>query len=53
MKMNRLRLIAGIVLLFAAVLVFLALEGDATIPIAGGLAVVGIALVAMSRRRSK
>ena len=51
--MPRMQLIAGICFLVAAVLVFLALDSSASVPIAGGLAVVGIALVAISRRRAR
>ena len=46
-------LIGGIAFLVAAVLVFVGLESDASLPIAAGLAVVGIALVAISRRRAR
>lgn len=51
--MKRSRLIAGILLLVAAALVFVGLDSSSSVPIAGGLAVVGIALVAISRRRSR
>ena len=51
--MQRYRLIGGICFLIAAALVFFALESSATVPIAGGLAVVGIALIATSRRRAR
>jgi LPXTG-motif cell wall-anchored protein len=50
---KRSRLIAGILLLVAAALVFVGLDSSSSVPIAGGLAVVGIALVAISRRRSR
>ena len=45
------RLIGGIVLLVAAAAVFLTLGSDATVPVAIALIVVGIALVATSRKR--
>jgi hypothetical protein len=51
--MQRYRLIGGICFLIAAALTFLALEGSASVAIAGGLAVVGIALIATSRRRAR
>ena len=51
--MKRGLLIGGILLLVAAALVFVGLDTSSSLPIAGGLAVVGIALVAISRRRSQ
>ena len=50
--MKRYQLIGGIILLAAAAVVILFLDSDATVPIAGALAVSGIALVAVSRKRS-
>jgi hypothetical protein len=50
---QRLRLIGGILLLVGAALVFLAVDDGASVPVAAGLAVVGIALVATSRKRSR
>jgi hypothetical protein len=52
LRVKRNQLIGGIVLLVLAALVFLTLDTDSSVPIAAGLAVVGIALVASSRRRS-
>jgi uncharacterized membrane protein len=51
--MQRYRLIGGICFLIAAAAFLLALDSSATVPIAGGLAVVGIALIATSRRRAR
>lgn len=51
--MNRYRLIGGILMLFAAALIFVGLDSDSSLPIAIGLAVVGIALIATSRRRAR
>jgi hypothetical protein len=48
----RLMLIGGILMLVAAAVLFVALDTDSSLPIAAGLAVVGIALVAVSRRRA-
>jgi hypothetical protein len=50
---ERNRLTGGIALLVAAALIFLALDTDSSVPVAIGLAVVGIALVASSRRRAR
>jgi hypothetical protein len=50
---NRGRLIGGILLLVAAALIFVGLDSSSSVPISGGLAVAGIALVASSRRRSR
>lgn len=50
--MKRYQLIGGIILLAAAAVVFLFLDSDAKVPIFGALAVSGIALVAVSRKRS-
>ena len=52
-RMKRGLLIGGILLLVAAALFFVGLDTSSSVPIAGGLAVVGIALVAVSRRRSR
>jgi uncharacterized membrane protein len=52
-RMKRSLLIGGILLLVAAALVFVGLDTSSSVPIASGLAVVGIALVAISRRRSQ
>ena len=49
--MKRNQLIGGIALLVLAALIFLLLETSASIPVAITLTVVGIALVATSRRR--
>jgi len=51
MTVKRNQLIGGIGLLVLAALIFLFLETSASIPIAITLTVVGIALVATSRRR--
>lgn len=48
--MKRNQLFGGIGLLILAALVFIFMETDASIPVAIGLAVVGIALIAVSRR---
>ena len=48
--MKRNQFIGGLVLLVAAACVFLFLDTSATIPIAITLTVVGVALVASSRR---
>jgi hypothetical protein len=50
---NRGRLIGGILMLVAAAVFFVAVDTESSLPIAAGLAVVGIALVAISRRRSR
>lgn len=53
MRMKRGLLIGGILFLVAAALVFIGLDTSSSLPIAAGLAVVGIALVARSRLRSQ
>ena len=50
--MKRYLLIGGALLLLASAGVFLFLESDAKVPVAGGLAMVGIALIAVSRKRN-
>ena len=52
-RVKRNRLIGGIVLLVSGALGFLALDTSSSVPVAIALAVVGIALVASSRRRSQ
>jgi hypothetical protein len=47
------RFLSGLLFIVAAALVLLGMEGDATIPIAAALFVVGIALAAGSRRRAQ
>ena len=49
--MSRLQLLGGVLMLIAAAILFLAT--DVRVPVAGGLAVVGIALIATSRRRRR
>ena len=49
--MNRYRFIGGIVLMVMAALIFFLAETPVAVPI--GLLVVGIALVAVSRRRAR
>jgi LPXTG-motif cell wall-anchored protein len=51
--MKRGLLIGGILFLVAAAFAFVGLDTSSSVPIAAGLAVVGIALVASSRRRSQ
>ena len=51
MTVKRYQLIGGIGLLVLAALIFLLLKTSASIPVAITLTVVGIALVATSRRR--
>jgi hypothetical protein len=50
---SKYRLIAGVCFLIAAALMFIGLDSSASLPIATALAVVGIALVATSRRRAR
>jgi hypothetical protein len=52
-RAKRNRLIGGIVLLVSGALVFLVLDTSSSVPLAIALTVVGIALVASSRRRSQ
>ena len=49
--MSRLQLLGGVLMLFAAAILFLAT--DVTTPVPTALAVVGIALIATSRRRRR
>lgn len=49
--MKRGQLVGGVLFLIAAALIFLFLESDASVPVASALAVVGIALIAVSRKR--
>jgi len=49
--MKAYRLFAGILLLAAGLLFFLALESEAALPITAALWLAGIALIASSRRR--
>ena len=51
--MKRYQLIGGILFIVAAGFAFVGLETDSSLAIAMGLAVVGIALIATSRRRSQ
>lgn len=50
--MKRNQFIGGIIMLVGAAIVFLALESNASVPAAITLTVVGVALVAGSRRKS-
>jgi hypothetical protein len=50
-RVSSYRLIAGILFLVAGALAFFGLDADASLPVAAGLAVVGIALMASSRRK--
>jgi len=51
MTVNRYQLLGGIFLLVLAALIFLILETSNSIPIAITLTIVGIALIATSRRK--
>ena len=50
--MNRNRFMGGIVLLILSALAMLFLDGDASLPVAITLLVVGVALIASGRRRN-
>lgn len=51
MSVNRYKFLGGVAILVLAALIFFIMETSSSIPIAIGLAMVGIALIANSRKK--